>query len=132
MFKTLKTTRTSNTPTTRGFNNMKSLQQWRLCYNNKCCRPNPEPEPEPQYGGDYQQTNTEAFNKGRYHMYEDDDSRRPSEDDDGCKCYTVKVFIGVFIAIASIIFLAILVLSLWFAYHYKQPWLANDVSKWSY
>ena len=123
MFKSLKTTRTNLTPNMQGVNNMESLQKWRMCYNNKCCKPTPEP----QYGGGQYGEYTETFNKRGHHMYDSDD------EDYDCKhrCGNINVFISVFITIASIIFLAILVLSLWFAYHCKQPWLASGLTKTS-
>ena len=120
MFKSLKTTRTNLTPNMQGVNNMESLQKWRLCYNNKCC----EPTPEPQYGGCQYGENTETFNKRNYHMYDSDD------EDYDCKhrCGNINVFISVFIIIASIIFVIILMLTLWFAYHCKQITKTKGVS----
>lgn len=116
MFKSLKTARTNLTPSMQGVNNMESLQKWRLCYNNKCCKPTPEPTPEPQYGGGQYGEYTETFNKRNLHMYDSDD------EDYDCKhrCGNINVFISVFIIIASIIFVIVLMLTLWFAYHCKQ------------
>ena len=92
MFKSLKTTRTNNTPAMKAFNDIEP-QQWRMCYNNECCRKEDKPadvsdddEPVPQY--------TETFN-GAGGCSQCD---KPTEDS----------FIVIYIIVSAIVFVLVM------------------------
>ena len=89
MFKSLKTTRTNNTPAMKVFNDIEP-QQWRMCYNNECCRKDisdDDDEPVPQY--------TETFNGASGGCTQCD---KPTEDS----------FIVIYIIVSAIIFVLVM------------------------